>query len=353
METLIIFLIIAQQIQMEKILVIQTAFIGDAVLTLPMIQKLREGNSKSQIDVVCIPSTEEIFTSCPFVDNVLILYKRGKHKSISGLMKFGKKLKELKYDKIYSPHRSLRTAFLVLLSEVRETSGFSNSSLKYAYKKLVEYHLDKHEVQRNLDLIGNIYDDESWKIKPVVKTSELITSKVNDYLNFNNIREGFIAISPGSVWATKRYPEEYFVQVIKFLVEEKKQIVLIGGENDIEITSAIKNNFTEMVFDSAGGFSLIESIELIRRSSLLITNDSAPTHLGMCADIKVLTLYCSTVAGFGFYPYNNLSRYLSEDDLYCKPCGIHGFNECPIKTFECGFKLTPEKVIKTIKEMIN
>jgi heptosyltransferase-2 len=338
---------------MEKTLVIQTAFIGDAVLALPMIQKLKEGNSKSQIDVVCIPSTEEIFTNCPFVDNVLILDKRGKHKSISGLLKFGKKLKELKYDKIYSSHRSLRTAFLVLFTGVRETFGFSNSSLKHAYKNLVEYHLDKHEVQRNFDLIGYSYNDESWKIKPIVKISEPVTLKVNDYLNFNNIREGFIAISPGSVWATKRYPEEYFVQLIKFLVEEKKQIILIGGENDSKITSAIKNKFPEMVFNSAGLFSLIESIELIRHSSLLISNDSAPTHLGMCADIKVLTLYCSTVADFGFFPYNNLSRYLSEDDLYCKPCGIHGFNECPINTFECGIKLTPEKVIKTIKEMIN
>lgn len=338
---------------MEKILVIQTAFIGDAVLTLPMIQKLKEGNSKSQIDVLCIPSTEEIFSSCPFVDHVLILDKRGKHKSISGLMKFGKKLKEHKYDKIYSPHRSLRTAFFILLSEVRETFGFSNSSLKYAYKKLVEYHLDKHEVQRNLDLIGCTYDDESWKIKPIVKISEQVSAKVNDYLNGNNIKEGFVAISPGSVWATKRYPEKYFVTIIKSLIEEKKQVVLIGGENDTEITSAIKNNFTEMVYDSAAVFSLIESIELSRRSSLLITNDSAPTHLGMCADIKVLTLYCSTVSGFGFYPYNKLSRYLSEDDLYCKPCGIHGYNQCPIKTFDCGVKLTPETVIKTIKEMIN
>ncbi|MBS4036008.1 MAG: glycosyltransferase family 9 protein [Ignavibacterium sp.] len=338
---------------MEKTLVIQTAFIGDAVLTLPMIQKLREGNSILQIDVVCIPSTEEIFTNCPFVDNVLILDKRGKHKSISGLLKFGKKLKELKYDKIYSPHRSLRTALLVLFTGVRETFGFSNSSLKHAYKNLVEYHLDKHEVQRNFDLIGYSYNDESWKIKPIVKISEQVTLKVNEYFNFNNIREGFIAISPGSVWATKRYPEEYFVQLIRFLVEEKKQIVLIGGENDNKITSSIKNKFPEMVFNSAGLFSLIESIELIRHSSLLITNDSAPTHLGMCADIKVLTLFCSTVADFGFFPYNKLSRYLSEDDLYCKPCGIHGFNECPINTFECGIKLTPEKVIKTIKEMIN
>ncbi|HSL90155.1 MAG TPA: glycosyltransferase family 9 protein [Ignavibacteriaceae bacterium] len=338
---------------MKKILIIQTAFIGDAVLTLPMIQKLKEGNSKSQINVLCIPSTEEIFTSCPFVDNVLIFDKRGKHKSISGLMKFGKKLKEYKYDKIYSPHRSLRTSFLVLFSGVRDTFGFSISSFKHAYKYLVEYHLDKHEVQRNLDLIGYSYTDESWKIKPMVKISEQVSAKVNDYLNRNNIKEGFIAISPGSVWATKRYPEEYFIQVIKFFVEEKKQIVLIGGENDSKITSAIKNKFPEMVDDSAGVFSLIESIELIGRSSILITNDSAPTHLGMCADIKVLTLYCSTVAGFGFYPYNKLSRYLSEDDLYCKPCGIHGYNQCPIKTFECGFKLTPEKIIKIIKEMID
>lgn len=337
----------------KKILVIQTAFIGDAVLTLPMIEKLKEIYPGSLIDIVCIPSTAEIFSSSPFVNEVLILEKRGKHKSIKGLKLFSNEIKKQNYNIIFSPHRSFRTAIIVLLSGVRETYGFSTSSFRYIYKNIVEYDSKKHEVQRNLDLINYNYSHDGWRILPKIEISIEVKSKINQYFQTNKINKGFIAVSPGSVWATKRYPVEYYTEIINYFVNEGKQVLLIGGEKDKEIASVIIEKFTESVFDTTGLFSLIESIELIKHSSLLITNDSAPTHLGMCANAKVLTLYCSTIPEFGFYPYNDLSGYLSLDDLYCKPCGIHGFNKCPVKTFDCGKKLVPEMIIKKIQEMID
>jgi heptosyltransferase-2 len=91
---------------------------------------------------------------------------------------------------------------------------------------------------------------------------------------------------------------------------------------------------------------------LLRRSKLLITNDSAPTHLGICADIPVLTLYCSTVADFGFYPFSPESDFLSYDELDCKPCGIHGHEKCPVDTFDCAKLLQPESVIEKAKLLI-
>lgn len=337
---------------MQKILVIQTAFIGDAILTLPMIEKLSEMHPDSQIDVISTPLTEEIFSHCPYINFIWILDKRNSHKSFRGLYKFSKEINKQKYDRIYSPHRSFRTALLVMNSGVRDTFGFSNSSFPYVYKNLIQYDLKKHEVQRNFDLINYNYDEFGWKIKPVCNVSEEGIKKVRDYFISNGINHGFIAISPGSVWKTKRYPENQFQEIIELLVNDGKQVVLIGGEGDKKITSRLKDLFSHSVFDSAGLFSIIESIELLKHSSILLANDSAPTHLGMCADIKVLTLYCSTIPAFGFYPYNKLSRFLSEDDLYCKPCGIHGYKECPIKTFDCGIKLTSQKVYETIKEMI-
>ncbi|MFO7526227.1 MAG: glycosyltransferase family 9 protein [Ignavibacteriaceae bacterium] len=337
---------------MEKILIIQTAFIGDAVLTLPMIEKLKEMFPTSIIDVVCIELTAEIFEFSPFINKVFVFEKRGKHSSFRGLRLFARELKDRNYDGIYSPHRSFRTSLLVMLSGVRETYGFSNADLKYIYKNSIEYHFKKHEIKRNLDLIGFNYSDENWKIIPKIIIPPDVILKVNNYFLSNKINKDFVALNPGSVWATKRYPVEYLNKIVDFILENNKQVVLIGGNNDKEITYFIKKKYEDNVFDTAGLFSLIESIQLLKHSSLLITNDSAPTHLGMCADIKVLTLYCSTVPEFGFYPYNNLSRYLSYDELYCKPCGIHGFNECPLKNFDCGVQLKPGLVIKNIKEMI-
>ncbi len=336
-----------------NILVIQTSFLGDAILTLPMIQELKKINSECKLDVLAIPSTQGIFSSSPYVDDVIVIDKRVKHKSIKGLNNFIKELRKKSYSKIYSPHRSLRSAYLTIRLGVKETYGFDNSSLKYAYKNIVKYKQTDHEVQRNLELIGKNTEDKSWKILPEIIIGETGKEKVADFLSSNNIDAEFIAVAPGSIWETKRYPKEYFAELIKILVARNEKVVLIGGENDRLLCDEIAYSLNDKVKNLAGEFSVTETIHLLRNAKLLITNDSAPTHMGMCADIPVLTIFCSTVPGFGFYPYNNKSRYLSYDNLDCKPCGIHGYRECPVKSFDCGYKLIPKDILKEVEKMLS
>ena len=338
---------------MEKILVIQTAFIGDAVLTLPMIQKLKEKFTHSEIHVITIPATAEIFSASPFIDEVIILDKKEKHKSLFALLTFSKNLRNNNYTKIYSPHRSFRSSLLVMLSRVKATYGFSNSSLRHIYKYLIDYKQEHHEVQRNLDLIDYDYQKDNWKILPQVSVPEKIKQNVSSFFGELNNNYQFAAIAPGSVWETKRYPLEYYEEMIKFLIDNSFFVLIIGGNSDEDLCSQLADKFTNNVMSIAGKFSLIGSIEILKRVKILISNDSAPTHFGMCANIPTLTLYCSTVSEFGFSPYNSKSNFLSFDDLNCKPCGIHGYHECPIKTFDCGYKLTPHIVNNKILEMLN
>lgn len=337
---------------MEKILIIQTAFIGDAILTLPMIQKLKEVNPDSHIDVIAIPSTKIIFEASPVVDNVIVLDKKGSHKSLLSIWKFAKEIRSRNYSKLYSPHRSFRSSLITLLSEVRETFGFDNSALPHIYKYLAVYRNDFHEVRRNFELIGLKTNENNWKIKPELSVSKERLDSVENFIKEKGIKN-FIAVAPGSVWETKKYPEAHFIELIYKISSYNFQIVLIGSEKDDDLCNRVVSASGQNVFSSAGEFNLIETAELLKRAELLVCNDSAPTHLGMAADIPVLTLYCSTVSSFGFYPYNSMSRFLSFDDLDCKPCGIHGYQECPIKTFECGYNLTPAQVTKVVEEMIS
>ena len=336
----------------ERILFIQTAFPGDAILTLPAIKKLKDFFPDSTIDVLCIPATKEIFIASPYVDNAIFIDKKGEHKSLLSTYKFIKKLKQNNYTKIYSSHKSLRTSLIVLLLEVRETYGFDTSTLMHVYKNLIPYNSSKHEVQRNFDLVGYEYDDQSWRVIPEIISNKESLEKIKSFIKQNELQNGFIAIAPGSVWNTKKYPSEYYEVIIKHFVDKKYKVVLIGGENDKSITDNIAFNFSEKVYNSAGNFTIVESIELLKYSKILLSNDSAPTHMGMCADIKVLTIYCSTVPEFGFYPYNKKSSSISFDDLKCKPCGIHGHDVCPVKSFDCAMKLLPDQVILKLEEML-
>ena len=336
----------------KKILVIQTAFPGDAILTLPFIQELKKQNPHFNIEVLCIPLTAQIFEASPYVDNVIQLDKKGKHKSIFSFVKFVAELKRRKYSILYSPHRSLRSAIATLLLSVNESYGFENSSLKFAFKKCVKYDPSAHEVRRNLEFLDRDFNDENWRILPEVLASNESRKKVSEFLKEKNLNS-FITIAPSSVWETKKYPVENFRKVIESFVNQNFQIVLIGGTEDKLICNELQQGFENSVHIAAGELSFIETIELLKQSSLLICNDSAPTHLGMCADIPVLTIYCSTVQEFGFYPYNNRSAYISFDDLNCKPCGIHGYQSCPIESFLCAKLLDPKKVIEKANNMVS
>lgn len=335
----------------EKILIIQTAFLGDAVLTLPMIQKLKEMYPDSSLSVLCIPSTKEIFDHSPHVDEVIVYDKRDKQKSLSSFITLIKIIRENKFSRIYSPHRSFRTSILVFFSGAGETFGFDVSSCSFIYKTRIKYFSTKHEVARNLDLIRYDTSNEKWKVLPYIEIPDDIVNRVDETvetLGYNKI----VAIAPGSVWKTKIYPQEYFEEVIKYLVKENIFVILIGGSDDEKQCLGIEEKFNIQVKSFAGKLSIVESVALLKKCALLISNDSAPTHLGMIADIPTITIYCSTVPEFGFFPYNQKCKSISLDGLKCKPCGIHGHMECPIKTFDCGNKLLPEAVIREVKRFL-
>lgn len=334
-----------------RILLIQTAFIGDAVLTLPLIQALAEKHD-AEIDVVAIPGTAQVFRSSPFVNEVFVLKKRAEHKSLLSVWKFGRELGRQEYDRLYSPHRSLRSTLLMLATGIKETWGFSTAAFSRLYKHIVPYQKDAHEVKRLLAFAAPA-DGADWKIPPVMRVSKQQRMEVEKFLADLPAGKPIAAIAPGSVWETKRYPSSNFAEILRYLHAKDFLILLIGAEGEKKLCQELQQAVPESAHNAAGKFSLPQSVDLLRRCSLLLTTDSAPTHLGMAANIPVITLYCSTVPAFGFYPYNNRSRSLSYDEPACKPCGIHGKRKCPIATFECGYGLRPETVFEAIEDCMS
>lgn len=333
----------------DRLLIIQTAFIGDAALTLPMIEKLKEQNPSSVIDVIAIPGTKEIFENSPFVDDILIFEKRGKHKSLSGMLAFVKEIRKQKYSKIYSPHRSFRTSLLVLLSGVKETYGFNTASMSFVYKNKIIYRPDYHEVRRDLEIIKYGTDENNWKITPQIKQNEQAEKRIETLLE--GIKGKLIAVAPGSVWETKKYPEGLFKELSGLLISSGFTVLLIGGAEDSGLCGNIAGSFGKGVYSFAGKLSLTESVFLLKKCSVLISNDSAPAHLGLMASVPVVDIYCSTAPGFGFYPYHLNSVFISYSGLSCKPCGIHGLRRCPIGTFDCAYKIEPGLIFDAVKQI--
>ncbi len=333
-----------------KILLIQTAFLGDAVLTLPLLEKLSEKFPGSEIDVVSLPSTKEVFSLSPTVSNIIPFDKKGKEKSFTATLAFAFRLRKSNYDFVVSPHRSARSAIIAFLTGAPVRISFDTASLSFLYTEKDVYRKDYHEVKRNLSLISSGKELEQWKRIPRVVIPDTDRETVASILNNNSLKR-LALIAPGSVWETKKYPAEYFREIAKYFIDKGFFVGLIGGKEDAELCREISDPGSVKILNFCGKFTIPQSVELMKKAEILITNDSAPTHLGVIAGTKVLTIYTSTVPEFGFYPYNEGSSYVSLD-MDCKPCGIHGKTKCPLGHFNCGNNLKPETVIKKAEEMI-
>lgn len=318
----------------KKILIIQTAFLGDVILTLPLLQVLKEKFHESEIDFLCIPATAILFKHNPLVRNTIVYDKRGGD-TLSRIVNI---VKSNSYDVVISPHRSSRSSLISRFSKAKKRITFDRTSLSFLYTDKIKYDVGIHEIQRNLSLLAPLGVNQQNIIKPEIFLSSDEEVKINKLFANENIiaTDDLIAVAPGSVWFTKRYPKEKFAEVLNLLSSQNSKIFLIGGEADRELSEfLISNSENKNIINTIGKLNILESAELIKRCRVLLTNDSAPLHIANAVNTKVVSLWGATVPQFGFFPYGKNDVVVETEGLTCRPCAIHGGNKCPIGTFVC------------------
>lgn len=328
----------------RKILVIQTAFLGDVIMSTPLIRAMRKIFPASQIDVLTIPETGIVFRECPHVNNVLNFDKRKLLRKISSFIKIVFKLRKEKYDLAVSIQGSLTSSFLMLLGAISTRVGFARQ--KWVTKP-VTHEKGLHIRERYVSLVKpfsekkfDLQTEICWSIDEQEKSQQIIQSyqKKNRFL---------VGIAPGSVWNTKRWPKEYFTVLLNWLGQENIQVIFIGGGEDRLLCEEIIGQSTANALNLAGKLSVLESAAVIRQLDLLITNDSAPLHMANAVKTDVIAFFGPTVRRFGCYPYRPNDRML-EVDLYCRPCSKHGGKKCPEKHFRCMRDIKPKMAFKAI-----
>ena len=342
-------------VALNKILVIQTAFIGDAILTLPLIQTCKKHYPDSSIDVLVAPRTAEIFLNHPAISKVIPYDKHGADKGIQGLRRLRNELRFRNYDLVLVPHRSLRSAFLTWLLYPVLSIGFDKSAGFWFFKKTVHYNSSSHEIERNLSLLSPLNFPAAApglpRLYPSVQDAQIIDSMVNSH--GLNLYKNLIALAPGTIWNTKRWPAERFAAVCQRVASENTAVVLLGGKED----EALCRQVMEMahiknIINAAGKLTLLQSAEFIRRCSVLISNDSAPMHIAVAVGTPVVAIFGATIPEYGFAPRGPRDIVIETNGLRCRPCSIHGGKKCPIKTFECMMAIYPEVVADKLKLFI-
>lgn len=333
----------------QRILFIQTAFAGDLILTLPLVQAVSRLFPQANLDLVCIPGTAPLLEKHPFLSAVLPYEKRGRNRSI---IRFARSLREHgSYDLCISPHRSLRSALLALLSGAGTRVGFSTASGAFLYTHRIPYAGNAHEVQRNLDLLQALNLSCPELKGPWLFPSPADRSIIDHLLRGQEESAPLVLLAPGSVWATKRWIPEGFARVAEHFAS-RVRVCIIGGKDDVELAEqivAVAPNAKNL----AGALTFLQTAELVGRASLVISNDSAPVHLASAMGTPVVEIFGATVPEFGFTPWRVEHRIVQKEGMECRPCGIHGGQNCPLRTFDCMKELEAEKVIAAAEDLLN
>ena len=329
-----------------NILIIHTAFIGDIVLSTALVSKVKEKYPDSDIYYLTTPLGKEILKNNPKIKEIIVYDKRGKDKGFGAFISFVRKIRKLKINVCLTPHRYLRSSILSLLSGASIRVGYDIASLSFVYNKKIKYDKTKHEVEKLLSFV----DDSPKRFELEMYPSEKDKIKIDTLLKKLSNNKKIILIAPGSKWFTKKWPEEYFRILIQNLVKRDDLLIVItGGKEEKEI----ELNLDSKVLDLRGEITLLELGELTKRATLVVSNDSAPIHVTSAfPNTRIIGIFGPTVKEFGFFPWSQNSKVFEIDNLYCRPCAIHGGNSCPEKHFRCMREITPDLIENEIYNYI-
>lgn len=318
---------------MKKILIIQTAFLGDVILATPIISELKRIFPSSEIDVLVRKGNEGLLANNPKINLVHTFDKKnGKLKAILSLIKTFRKNQ---FDLVLNLHRFGSSGIIAGLSKGKKRYGFAKNPFSFLYTKKFEHQIGngKHEVERNLSLIKEFGAVES--LRPELYPSD------DDFLIAQQIASGsYFCFAPASVWFTKQLPVSKWIELIDYYTQFGT-IYLLGGKGDIEFCNEIiEQTQSKMGINLAGQLNLLESAALMKNATRNFVNDSGPLHIASAMNAPVTSFFCSTITDFGFGPLSEDSDIKQVNEkLDCRPCGLHGHKACPKGDFECGNKI--------------
>ena len=389
---------------MQKILVIQTASLGDVIIATALIEKLHACYPAAELDMLVQQSAASLLHGHPLLHQVLVWQK--KTNKYRHLCQLSREIRRNRYDLVVNVQRFAATGWLCWRSKARQIAGFDKNPFSFCYTHKIPHEISSesylYEADRNQRLIAAFTDDRTAPSRlypteedemtvrrfreeqlhdhtgnPSGKTTDAGRGQATDA---GRGQAPYLCIFPASLWFTKQYPKEKWVELIRHF-PDNYHICLLGSPNDRTLCEEIKLACTDseaqagntdaealaandareaqaepgsihnkrQIHNLAGRFSLLQSAALMRGAAMNYTNDSAPLHIAVAVGAKVTAIFCSTVKSFGFAPVGeNIHIVETAEPLPCRPCGIHGHPQCPEGHFRCGYGIDTNELLKHI-----
>lgn len=343
---------------MRRILIIQTAFIGDVILALPVAQKLRAEYPAAHIEMLVRAGYEGLLANHRAVDKAWVWHKKakgllGKYRNLLSLIS---QLRRSEYDAVINLQRFAASGFITWRMKAAVKVGFAKNPLSWAYTKRYPHELGKlgdavyqHEVDRNLSLLSGLVHEITLE-RPQLYPSAADEAEMLAALG-GSIPAKLVVVAPASVWFTKQWAEQQWLRMLLALPPDCA-IALVGAPGDSALCERLLGAVLEsqpqrVVHNLCGKLSLLQTAALMGNAQRAFVNDSAPLHLASAMNTPTSAIFCSTLPQFGFGPLSEVQKVFEVQGLDCRPCGLHGLRACPKGHFKCAYEIDPAEVAAT------
>ena len=332
----------------QKILVIQTAFIGDVVLATAILEAIHQQNPAASISILVRKGNEALFNAHPYLDKVLVWDK--KQNKYGNWLQLLFEIRKSQFDAVINVQRYAATGLWTVLSGAKMKIGFDKNPFAFLFTNTIQHQAvgnGLHEIERNHALLSPLGTFSN--AKPALYPSAQDLKAVEGYQSLP-----YLCMAPASVWYTKQFPMHQWIQVLNS-IPFVGPIYLLGGPSDKSLNDQImqavqKKNLVNM----AGRLSFLASAALQKEAVLNYVNDSAPMHFASAVNAPVAAIYCSTVPDFGYGPLSDTSFIIeTKEALPCRPCGLHGKKQCPLKHFNCAETIRLEQIYQPLQQVLH
>ncbi len=337
----------------RKILIRSVNWVGDAVMTTPAINVIREHFPDSEITFLANTLVSQLFSFHPGIDNIISFDRHGKHKGVAGRLRLAAELRKHRFDLAIIFPNSFDSALVPWLAGIPNRMGLCSDGRTFLLNE--RYHTVKgangeHEVEYYFNLLKNFGITGTITPLHLMVTSEE-EKAVSSILAERGIQPGdfVIGINPGASYGSAKrwYPERFAAVASRLAAEWSAKVVIFGGPGETEIAADIEKDLEGTAVNMAGKTSMRELMALIKRCNFFITNDSGPMHIAAAFDIPLVAIFGST-DHTGTSPYSK-NAVVVRSDVECAPCKLR---ECPTD-HRCMKAVTVEDVTNAAITLLN
>ena len=324
----------------RRVLVVQTAFLGDTVFTSALVQSLSRKWPQAEIDLCVAPRGKDVGRAIPGATFVLVYDKRGADSGLAGLRRIAARVATRQYDLAVLPHRSLRTALLARLAGVPERVGFARAAGALLYTTRVVTS-ERVFLKQEGDLARALG----------AEPAEMVLEPRREWMGAAEAalgpaaHEQLAAICLGSEWETKVWPASRVAALARLLTAQGLRPVLLGGPRERAMARDVNCGSIDTTGNPIG-----EALAILKMSAIAVGGDTGLVHAARAMGVPTVAIFGPTTPLVHLFGPRQKAVSLG---LPCSPCSVHGSRRCPLGHHRCLRDLDADRVAQACRDVLS